>query len=292
MGEGKMSKKAISKKVVIGVLCLIIVIGALVAVYFTFYTRLASPAGEVIILMTQPLTGPNAVFGESCRRGAMLAVDEINSMGGVKSLGGAKLKLVVIDNRGTPDYASMSLEDALHKYNVSIVLGSILSDVHLAVTEITHRYDIPNLSTASTESIYTRGYDNLFCLWPTTTQQITAWPRLLKYLSDNFGAVKKVALLYMANAYGRALGGGMKGKLIEQGFEIVFESQYDPNIQDVAPLITQVKGSGAEVVVAVSYMADGILIYRAMHTLGVTIPFITGMPTYQIDWNNTLGELG
>jgi len=43
----------------------------------------------------QPATGPLAVIGVGQRRGNQLAVDYINSMGGIKSLDGAKLELLL-----------------------------------------------------------------------------------------------------------------------------------------------------------------------------------------------------
>ncbi|MEM3759884.1 MAG: ABC transporter substrate-binding protein [Candidatus Bathyarchaeia archaeon] len=287
-----MNLKAVKKMITVIVVGIIIVIAATIGVYFAYFQPRGPTVSEVTILMTQPLSGANALFGESCRRGADLAVKEINMLGGVKSLGGAKLKLVVIDNRGSPDFAVTSLEEAINRYNPTAVLGSILSDIMLAVSDVTHRYDVPNLSTASAESIYTRGYDNLFCFWPTTTQQIQSWPNLLKEISDKYGAIQKVAVIYLANAYGRALGGGIKDKLRSLGFEIVYASEYDPKIADASPIITQVKNSNAEALISVSYLSDGILIYRTMTTLGCYIAFISGMPTYQIDWNNTLGLSG
>ena len=48
--------------------------------------------GEVI-----PLTGPYAELGEMHQLGAQMAADEINAAGGIKNMGGAKIKLVVRD---------------------------------------------------------------------------------------------------------------------------------------------------------------------------------------------------
>src|SRR5690349_17976273 len=51
------------------------------------------------------MTGPNAQNGEFCRNGAMLAVDEINAAGGVRTPDGKvhKLALEVVDDQGKPD---------------------------------------------------------------------------------------------------------------------------------------------------------------------------------------------
>ena len=45
-----------------------------------------------------PLSGRNAVAGQSNLFGMRLVADLVNAGGGIKSLGGAKLELVVADN--------------------------------------------------------------------------------------------------------------------------------------------------------------------------------------------------
>ena len=53
-----------------------------------------SPA-EVKVGLLVPISGMYARPGTVMREGAEMAVDHINAQGGVKALGGAKLKLVV-----------------------------------------------------------------------------------------------------------------------------------------------------------------------------------------------------
>ena len=50
---------------------------------------------EVEVGLLMPLSGLYARFGASAREGAEMGVERVNSEGGVKALGGAKLKLVV-----------------------------------------------------------------------------------------------------------------------------------------------------------------------------------------------------
>ena len=57
---------------------------------------LAAPA-EINVGVILPLSGANAQFGINSRQGLELAADEINAAGGIKALGGAKLKLIIAD---------------------------------------------------------------------------------------------------------------------------------------------------------------------------------------------------
>src|SRR5262245_34997976 len=50
---------------------------------------------EVKVALIVPLSGPWARQGDLLKKGADMAIDDINNSGGIKSLGGAKMKLIV-----------------------------------------------------------------------------------------------------------------------------------------------------------------------------------------------------
>ncbi len=43
-----------------------------------------------------PVTGALAYSGQQCREGVMMAIDDINKAGGIKSLGGAKIEALLV----------------------------------------------------------------------------------------------------------------------------------------------------------------------------------------------------
>ena len=44
-----------------------------------------------------PVTGALAYSGQQCREGALMAIEDINKSGGIKSLGGAKIEALLGD---------------------------------------------------------------------------------------------------------------------------------------------------------------------------------------------------
>ncbi|RPI76535.1 MAG: twin-arginine translocation signal domain-containing protein, partial [Desulfobacteraceae bacterium] len=72
--------------------------GALVALGGFPAILRAAPAA-IKIGSIQPVTGPLAVIGQGQRKGAQLAIDYINSRGGIKSMGGAPLELLLGDSQ-------------------------------------------------------------------------------------------------------------------------------------------------------------------------------------------------
>ena len=57
----------------------------------------AQAPAEVRIAMLVPLSGVNARNGQLEQMGARMAIEDVNNNGGIKSLGGAKLKLLEFD---------------------------------------------------------------------------------------------------------------------------------------------------------------------------------------------------
>src|SRR5262245_66006319 len=70
---------------------------------------LAAPAvlraqvAPVKIGVLHPVSGALSYSGQQCRIGATMAVDEINSAGGLKALGGAKIEPMHGDAQSTPE---------------------------------------------------------------------------------------------------------------------------------------------------------------------------------------------
>jgi len=72
-----------------------------------------------------------ATFGDVARQGAQIAVNEINSSGGIL---GRKVELVFGDTAAKPDVGKAEIERLVRKENVAIVIGIVSSGVAKAVT--------------------------------------------------------------------------------------------------------------------------------------------------------------
>jgi ABC-type branched-subunit amino acid transport system substrate-binding protein len=106
----------------------------------------AEPA-EVKVALVVPLSGPWARQGLLEREGAEMAIEDINAAGGIKSLGGAKLKLIIGDTGDTVEKAKNAAQ-RLVAQEPDLVggVGAWLSSFTLAVTEVTERAEIPWLT--------------------------------------------------------------------------------------------------------------------------------------------------
>src|SRR6266513_4633723 len=73
--------------------------------------------------VVHPVTGPLAEPGQACRIGAQMAADAINAAGGIKSLGGTKIELLLGDTQTKPENGRVEAERAVGQ-GAQMLLGS------------------------------------------------------------------------------------------------------------------------------------------------------------------------
>ena len=70
-----------------------------------------------------PVTGALAYSGQQCRMGALMAIEDINKAGGIKSLGGAKIEAMLGDAQSNPQAGTAEIEK-MNEAGVSAVVGA------------------------------------------------------------------------------------------------------------------------------------------------------------------------
>jgi branched-chain amino acid transport system substrate-binding protein len=123
----------------------------------------AAPAqaqvADVKIALIAPMSGGMARQGELMRIGAQLAIDDINAGGGIASLKGAKLKLVIEDAGDKVETAKNAAQRLVaNQTDVVAGTGSWSSSLTLAVTEVTERAGLPWVTLSYADQITDRGF--------------------------------------------------------------------------------------------------------------------------------------
>ena len=106
-----------------------------------------------------PVTGALAYSGQQCREGAMMAIEDINKSGGIKSLGGAKIEALLGDAQSSPQAGAAEIEK-MNEAGVSAVLGAFASAICLATTQAAAKYNLPHVvDVGVADQIVERGLD-------------------------------------------------------------------------------------------------------------------------------------
>ena len=133
---------------------------------------------EVKVALIAPMSGPWARQGDLMLKGANLAIDNINSAGGIKSMGGAKMKLLVFDAGDSVEKAKNAAQRMVaQEPDLVGATGSWLSSFTLGVTEVTERADLPVLTLSYSDQITARGFKYVFqTSMPGGAQAVAAMP--------------------------------------------------------------------------------------------------------------------
>src|SRR5215470_1174738 len=116
--------------------------GATALAGFPAVLRAQAPAFKVGVV--HAVTGPLAEPGQACRLGAQMAVDAVNAAGGVKSLGGAKLELILGDTQTKPDVGRTEAERVINQ-GAQILMGSFDSGSTAAMVPVAQQRRVPFL---------------------------------------------------------------------------------------------------------------------------------------------------
>ena len=88
------------------------------------------------------LSGSVAPIGQSVKQALDLAVKEVNREGGIKSLGGAKIKLVFADSRGDAKIGLSEAERLILQDKVVAIVGAHQSSVTMTSTQVAEKYKV------------------------------------------------------------------------------------------------------------------------------------------------------
>jgi branched-chain amino acid transport system substrate-binding protein len=246
-------------------------------------------ASTITLGVLAPLSGANENGGLAELHGAQIAVDQINAAGGIKSLGGAKLKLVSADSSSTSTATAISAAQQLVADNPAAILGAVSSTLEIPASTVSEQKKIPSCVGALSDTLTSRGYKYLFQLPPTATQLAkNAVPNFLTFLKEYYPNITKVAVVYDSNPAETGTGQAFASELsaMNTNVKVVLNKQYPLNFTDAAPLAAEIKASGAQVIVPGSLASELELIIGALNSAGVS-----DLPIFNAGGGDATGEL-
>jgi len=223
---------------------------------------------DVEVALVVPLSGPWARQGQLERMGAEMAIDDINKSGGIKSLGGAKMKLILLDTGDSAEKAKNAAQ-RLVAQNPDVIggVGAWLSSFTLAVTEVTERAELPWLTLSYSDVITGRGFRYVFQTSATGDRQSElALPTIIELAEKTTG--KKPTTTGVIQDNTAAPVSFMKpmraGGFEKAGLKILVDETYTPPLSDATPLVSKVRTLRPDFmwVISTSIPDDSLLIQK------------------------------
>jgi branched-chain amino acid transport system substrate-binding protein len=242
-----------------------------VAILFTACKKEGGAGGdEILVGEFASITGQTATFGQSSHAGTTLAIDEINSSGGVL---GKKIKLVSEDDQSKAEDATAAVQKLINRDRVVALLGEVASSRSRAGGPIAQQAKVPMISPASTNEEVTKIGDYIFRICFIDPFQGEA---MASFAMKTLHAKRAAILQDTKQDYSIGLATSFRETIRKNGGDIVSEQAYSSGDKDFRAALTSIRASNPEVIFIPGYYGEVSLIVRQARELGITCPLVGG----------------
>jgi len=257
---------------------LILAVPMMATMYCGLSDGAAQEAGRTVkIGCIWPLTGDLAAYGAANKRALELAVDIINgsypdlnlpfaAAKGLPNLGGAQIKLVWGDSRGTPEEGRSAAEYLITKENVVALLGCYQSAVTETASLAAESKGIPFVNPdSSAPKLTERGFKYFWRCTPKATDWTKNAVEFYTDVNKKFGAnIKTYGIFNEDTLWGTESGDWLKHYATQFGFNVIERVQYPHATPDLSAEVLKMKKANPDVVHIAGYISDSILFVKTM----------------------------
>ena len=236
---------------------------ALSAAALVMPSVLCAQGAGVKLGILHPVSGALSYSGTQGRLGAALAVEEINTDGGIKGLG--KIDAILGDALSTPEGGTAEVEK-MNSAGVTCIIGGYASSVCLAVSQAAARYELPYVvDVGVADAIVTRGLKNTFRFGP-------GFGTISKTALDNLATIndaagrpaKTVMIVHEDSLFGSGLAKLLNAQLPQHGFEILETIPHPTPTRDFNNVVLKMKAQNPDLVIPANYYNEYVLLARTM----------------------------
>lgn len=233
-------------------------------------TGTAGTEGEIVIGEYGSLTGGQATFGQSTHNAVMLAVDEINSGGGVNN---RKIRVITEDDQSKSEEAANAVTKLISQNNVVAVLGEVASSSSLAAAPICQSNKVPMITPSSTNEKVTQVGDYIFRMCFIDPYQGEA---MANFVFKQLKMKRAAILIDVKSDYSTGLAANFERVFLANGGQIVGKQSYAQGDSDFRSQLTALKATNPEVVFVPGYYNDIGQIAIQARDLGMQQPLAGG----------------
>jgi branched-chain amino acid transport system substrate-binding protein len=222
----------------------------------------AAVRAEVTIGLAGPMSGRLALLGEQMKRGAELAVADLNAAGGVN---GEKINLIVADDECDSEKAIAAANDLVGKGAIFVV-GHLCSAASIAAAPIYAKKQIIMISPGSTHPALTddvrkNDWTTIFRICGRDDAQgAFVGEYIAKHYKD-----KKFAIVHDDSDYGKALAEQARETVRKYGLEETVFVGYQAGNAQLGEIITKLKANAVQAVFIAGFVKDGAALIKQAH---------------------------
>jgi ABC-type branched-subunit amino acid transport system substrate-binding protein len=222
----------------------------------------------IVFGQAAPLEGPASALGLGMRAGILAAFEEGNRAGGVH---GRKLKLISLDDGYEPDRSIAQTKKLIEEDKVFALIGPVGTPTSKAAQPLATAAHVPFIGPF-TGAGFLRDpkLDNVINIRASYDAETEAW---IKHLTEDL-KVKKIAIFFQDDAFGRAGYDGVKKAMDKRGLQLAAEGAYERNTVAVKSALLTIKRAEPEAVVMVGAYKPCAEFIRLAHKVEFTPAFV------------------
>jgi branched-chain amino acid transport system substrate-binding protein len=249
--------------IVIGVVVL-----GLIAVGLIYYLSRPVEGQEVTVGAMMPLTGDNAVYGKALQQGMLVALDEANKAGKIY---GIPLNIIFEDDQANPTLGVSAFNKLIDIDHVPMVLGSMFSNVSLAIAPIGQSKHIVLLSPTSSSVDLTNAGDYFFRIYPSDTYD----GQFSADFAFNTLKARKIAIFFAQESSTTAVAKVFANEFTALGGQIVLSEGHKQGDTDFRASLGKIQQAQPDVVFLPSLLNEMALILKQAKELGISTQFLS-----------------
>lgn len=223
---------------------------------------------EILVGAVHPLSGMVAEAGGMAAMGLELAVEQVNKRGGIKSMGGASLKLLVEDSESKVEVGGIAAEKLIQKGVVCLV-GAFQNDVTNNIARIAERHQIPLvIDISNADEITRQGFKYVFRIFPTISRvQQSGIPWVMEITKQSAKPLRTGVLMHISDITGKLNMDLFTNLVKEKGepWKILKRISYPPNPISLASEVREAKDLKPDALFATCRLRDAILLVEEMY---------------------------
>lgn len=252
-------------KIISVIIVILIIIGVIFSISKSPKTEEKAVNTEPIkIGFIGPLTGEVASLGVAGYAATQIAVDEINSSGGIN---GRPIQLIVEDGKCTNSTAVTAAQKLLSVDKVSAIIGGLCSSETTAFVKIASDLKIPVISYGSSAPALSQSGKYFFRTYPSDANQGKV---AAEYLFNEL-EVKNVAVLYHISDWGSGIQSVFVSRFKELGGNITNEEGTLQTVRDYKTQLTKINKSKPDYIYMPTYPEGGLIAVKQIQDLGLKL---------------------
>lgn len=235
---------------------------------FAKYHPLSQRKDFIVIGLDADLSMGSKLGGLAIKRGAQLAIDEINAQGGIL---GKQLILIAKDHRGIAGKGADNVRDFVLKENAIAVLGGVQSGVITESAKEAEKFGLPYLISWAAAAPLTDSSKPSNLVFRVSANDQTAVPFLGEYLLKHHHTP---AIVYENSIWGRGALTRMQEILQERDKNFSDSIPFNIGQQSFQEEIKHLKSSGADSVLLIANAREGIEFINSCDRSKVYLPVV------------------